>query len=174
MIRNKEGLFSSGKANPTWSKKGKTWTSKLSIQAHFALFNNEYYKDLDKVYKDCELVEFELTPIKTTDMNHFAKMRKFYSELNQKHRGLEIGSMAEKLLEEDRLEEFRYAVGVWDSVMDDAFELLKRLGIKKNQYRSRNRCLAFASGDDAALFRLTYSGNTESYDLVELVPIVRK
>jgi hypothetical protein len=55
-IMNKDGLFSKGGYDVTWTKKGKVWPSKQAVMAHLALFvptkgyrTKNPYKDTDTI-----------------------------------------------------------------------------------------------------------------------------
>lgn len=166
-IKNKQGLFASGSTTPSFTTHGKTWTSKLSLMAHLALYQDGR---LGKAYKDCELVEFEMQPVKVIDMNDYAVRRELYQKINKQYRFLEIGSFAEDLLAKNLLSQFRYLIGVQHSPVEEVVEQIKRLNIKKSQYRSRGRCFAFMNADEAALLRLANPTNLISFDLVKLIP----
>lgn len=53
--RRRDGLFSTGGSSPTFTKKGKVWTSRGAVTSHLNLVNNIWYW-----YRDCDLVEYEV------------------------------------------------------------------------------------------------------------------
>jgi len=61
--RKSDGLFSTGGCDPTFSKRGKTWSSKNALMVHIALVRDglTYKKDTDRLkwfYGDCDIVVF--------------------------------------------------------------------------------------------------------------------
>lgn len=59
-IRNKQGLYSTGGAHPTFTKSGKTWKTKGALNNHFnVLFETDHWRQFDP-YNGCELVEIEV------------------------------------------------------------------------------------------------------------------
>lgn len=58
MIRNADGLFSTGGTSPNFKPKGKMWKMRGHVSGHLAQFKNN---DLVHYYAGCEVVEFELT-----------------------------------------------------------------------------------------------------------------
>lgn len=78
--RNSDGLFSSGGITPSFSRGGKTWSSKGALMGHLAQFYNTNYDKKEKigashiyprelplpfVYEDCTIVTFQVltTPV---------------------------------------------------------------------------------------------------------------
>jgi hypothetical protein len=71
-IRNKiTGLFSTGGMEPKFNKKGKVWNGIGPLKNHLHQFDHVYHYDYDthigyytdetqKVYKDCEIIEYDL------------------------------------------------------------------------------------------------------------------
>lgn len=58
------GEFSTGGLNPRWRKVGgKIWKSERDIKSHLRLIEQRL-----GVYDNCEIVEYELTEIKSTDI----------------------------------------------------------------------------------------------------------
>ena len=56
-IRHKTtGLFSTGGCSPSWTKKGKMWTTKAALSNHLGLVGGG-------VYKDAELLSFEVVEV---------------------------------------------------------------------------------------------------------------
>lgn len=58
MIRNKEGLTSTGGMNPQFKKKGKVWTGMGPLRNHLNLVHGHHYVD-------CDIVEYEMVAIDT-------------------------------------------------------------------------------------------------------------
>jgi len=54
-IRNKEGFFSNGGSNPSFTKQGKSWSNIGHIKSHLGYNSPEK----EEFYKDCEVVVFE-------------------------------------------------------------------------------------------------------------------
>jgi hypothetical protein len=65
--RKSDGLFSLGGSSPMFNGKGKSWSKLHHITTHLGALCS--YID-DTIYKECEVVEFEITETetKTTDM----------------------------------------------------------------------------------------------------------
>lgn len=68
-IRNKDGLFSNGKANikdHKWTKKGKVWCSLKMVEKHIAaMFEN---KRRHKLYEDAVIVAYSTTELTVIEM----------------------------------------------------------------------------------------------------------
>lgn len=65
-IRNKKtGLFSNGGKVPKFTKNGKLWSCKGHLRLHLKQFS-EY--ELQKIYKDCEVVAYSMEEIDRKDM----------------------------------------------------------------------------------------------------------
>lgn len=65
-IRRKEdGLFSTGGGNVYFTKQGKLWTNIGHIKSHLRA-GMKNGKPMS-VYKDCEIVEYELTELQVVD-----------------------------------------------------------------------------------------------------------
>lgn len=58
--RRADGLFSSGGAYPTFSKKGKTWSARGHVTSHLSQFGD---RDKNRYYKDCEVVRIEVQEV---------------------------------------------------------------------------------------------------------------
>jgi len=72
-IRDKNtGLFSCGGAYPNWSKKGKVWVALNYLNLHLNLVKNEY-KNIH-MYKDAEIVVFDVHESNSIDVNRFMGM----------------------------------------------------------------------------------------------------
>jgi len=62
--RRSDGLYSKGGSTPSFSKQGKTWTSKSALSGHLALIHEyDRYKHVHTstiatVYADCEVIEY--------------------------------------------------------------------------------------------------------------------
>lgn len=89
-IRNKDGKYSTGGTNPSFSKDGKTW-SQRALNAHLTLIeknikrHNKYYagrviggrectlRSWKDYYDDCEIVTFEETSSEPLDRELFIR-----------------------------------------------------------------------------------------------------
>jgi len=75
-IRNQEGLFSKGGSKPRFSEKGKTWNGEGQLKLHLVFIVKS---GNPLVYKDCEIVEYEVIEKKCIDISielHEIEMRK--------------------------------------------------------------------------------------------------
>lgn len=54
--RKSDGLFSAGGYSPSWTKKGKIWTTRAALTNHLAMCTRTNYKD-------CEIIEYEVVQI---------------------------------------------------------------------------------------------------------------
>ncbi len=78
-IRNRaNGLYSTGGAHPTWSKKGKTWARMSLIQSHLrqvmARRNNI------QLYNEADIVEVEVTEKETKSEDCLSKIHDMMAE----------------------------------------------------------------------------------------------
>ena len=62
MIRNKEGLYSTGGMDPRFTRKGKVWNGIGPLKCHLVMMKScSYYGvTVGKVYKDCVVVEIAM------------------------------------------------------------------------------------------------------------------
>lgn len=58
--RKSDGLYSTGGANPNFTKKGKSWAGIGQLKNHLNVIREYSYSS--KVYTDCEIVAYEETP----------------------------------------------------------------------------------------------------------------
>jgi len=71
--RKSDGLYSNGGNEPVFMKRGKIWTNVGHIKNHFNIIR-EYHtskKYLENLYKNCEIVTFELSPTETVNIEEF-------------------------------------------------------------------------------------------------------
>ena len=59
-IRNKEGLFSCGGTNVSFTKQGKSWKRRGDLASHLNIVRVERARGHGYGYTDCEIVVFEL------------------------------------------------------------------------------------------------------------------
>jgi hypothetical protein len=71
--RKADGLYSGGKTNPIWTKRGKVWSSLSGLKSHLTLVGgrggwvraedkaSERQKNLRAVYAGCEIVTYIVT-----------------------------------------------------------------------------------------------------------------
>lgn len=91
-IRNNvTGLYSLGSRSPSWGKKGKIWTSNNGLSNHFNLVG---YDQVPSVYRDCEIVEYELVETEVAsssviDWSRAAQERSKKAELLERKKILE-------------------------------------------------------------------------------------
>jgi len=63
-IRREDGLFSMGGSTPSFNKTGKIWKQKGHLTSHFSqLWRGTGSFNRDHVYKDCEIVPYELSEV---------------------------------------------------------------------------------------------------------------
>lgn len=83
--RKTDGLFSMGGSNPSFNKKGKTWTGKGHITNHVRQLDRRWGKP--DPYEDCELVTCEIVITDREDMPDYmvaADAKKAVKDANQK------------------------------------------------------------------------------------------
>lgn len=56
-IQNSSGLHSTGGVSPTWSKRGKIWTTRSGLSCHFNVMT---YERAIKEYTGCTVIEHNL------------------------------------------------------------------------------------------------------------------
>lgn len=74
--RTTDGFYSAGGSSPTFTKKGKIWKtlSAVNLHIHSALghgydrYNMFQYPNLKQLYKDCELVEYQIIESGTSNV----------------------------------------------------------------------------------------------------------
>lgn len=71
--RKTDGLFSNGGTSPTFSKEGHIWKRKIDVKRHLELFTKPHHKTmtLEDVYRDCEVVCFQLNQKLVQDVLDF-------------------------------------------------------------------------------------------------------
>lgn len=177
MIRQKSNpeMFSNGGMYPSFSKKGKMWTSAGALNGHISQVPE---KTLRKTYKDAEIVTFELKETAVLDMTEaFARMER-KQMLAKMHVGGGFMELLDKLYQAELVSKYKWIVHITykqykiDELLKEAKEVLKTFKISKTNYRTSERTWAFANKDDAAKFRLAMSGhNTHSYNGETLLEI---
>jgi hypothetical protein len=165
MIRNKTtGLFSTGGAMPGFSKKGKMWTSTNSFSGHLALFDNER---MIRHYSDCEFVTYELNEIATQDVAETI-IRNDRKEKLRAEFGRAFSDFIDSLDKRNKLDVFPWIVRVVGSrftgAVDAGATAIKLNKIKKQNYASMQSNYAFASKQDAMMFRLSVGMDTIAFD----------
>ena len=161
MIRNKiTGEYAKAGKNG-FSKVGKVWTSSNAFSGHLALFTIE---ELGKFYKDCEFLTFDLSvPTYTQDINEFVDRTRKKQKLSKLH-GNDFVSFVDSLDKNSLIQKYNWIIhveshGLNDKVKAQAKEAIKRIGIKRVDYRHSDVSFAFANRNDAAHFRLATSQN---------------
>ena len=76
--RRSDGLFSIGGSWPRFNKFGKVWSNKGPLHNHIRL--TTYYDSIngEPVYKDCDIIEYELKELKTTNAMDYIYEHKLY------------------------------------------------------------------------------------------------
>jgi len=71
-IRNKQtGLYSNGGKKPKFSVNGKIWTQKNHLLLHLKIVD-----DIDKIYKNCEIVVLEMVETEVKKINDQKRRKK--------------------------------------------------------------------------------------------------
>jgi len=64
--RKSDGLFSTGGENPSFNKKGKTWSARGHVISHLSQFGD---KNKKLYYSDCEVVCFQVEQFESSVMD---------------------------------------------------------------------------------------------------------
>ena len=169
--RRSDGLYSTGGAHPSFSKKGKTWDTLGHVSSHVGN-NLGNYGDIKKsipAYVDCELIEIIVRHEDSAklDMAEYVERISRRKRIAKKH-GSVLAELITDLEKKNLLETFRWCL-VPRTFENQAFQqILVDRKIKKNQYRTRGNFYAFAEKDRAAMLRLIYTGTIESLDLLTM------
>lgn len=171
MIRHKvSGNYSNGGSTPYFTSRGKMWSNAGALNSHLALFDRERLK---KVYKDCEIISYELKAQDTMDMADMLKRMEQKEKLYELHKDTSFASFIDGLEKKNQLETYRWVVylpniyGRFTARREknaECLETIRNFKIKKADYRYSEVTFAFAKKEDAAKFRLSISGDSVTYD----------
>jgi len=169
--RRRDGLYSTGGAGPSFSKKGKTWDNLGHVSSHVSN-NLGNYGEINKTipaYADCDLVEIIVRheDAAKLDMVEYVDRIVRRKRIAKKH-GNVLAELITELEKKNQLDTFRWCLVPNPFNTQEFQQLLVDRKIKKSQYRTRSNFYAFAEKDRAAMVRLIYTGAIESLDLLTL------
>ena len=75
-IRNKEGKFSTGSGCPRFTKSGKIYHRIADIKRHFTVINQRIQSYHLEIYKDCDLVKYNLIKEETIKLTEIDTLKK--------------------------------------------------------------------------------------------------
>lgn len=75
-IKRADGMFSSGGVFPKFRKRGKIWSQRNHLTNHL-----RQVKNIDKVYKDCTIIIYEVTE---TELGAYISINDYIAEIQEK------------------------------------------------------------------------------------------
>lgn len=183
MIRNKTtGLYCMGGNGNVFKERGKVWSSTISFSAFLGNFKLD---ELGTTFADCEFLSFDLsTPTTTQDVNTFVKRAKLKIAITEQYSDPNFTAFVDKLDKENLSAKFPWIVYIVpaangrsltkdqaDVFAAPAKDAIKRLKIKRENYRTSSTAFAFADKGDAFKFRLSLTDVTLVFETETLLAV---